>query len=54
MKKSRSESIYERIYIKKDGFEELKPILNPLMHESRLYKLNEKVAITQDSSDIES
>jgi len=54
MKKSRSESIYERIYIKKDGFEELKPILIPHMHESMLYKLNEKVAITQDSSDIES
>lgn len=49
-KKGKNDTIYERIYIKKDGFEELKPQLKPHMHESMLYKLNEQILIKQDSS----
>jgi hypothetical protein len=52
-KKGNNEAIYERIYIKKEGLEELKPILKEHMHESMLYKINESVLIKQDSSDIE-
>ena len=53
-KKGNNDAIYERIYIKKDGFEELKPTLMPHMHDSMLYKFNEQIIIKQDSSDIES
>jgi hypothetical protein len=53
-KKGNNDALYERIYIKKDGFEELKPQLKPHMHESMLYKLNEQIVIKQDSSEIES
>lgn len=52
-KKGKNDSIYERIYIKKDGFEVIKPQLKPHMHESMLYKLNEKIYCCnpkQDSS----
>jgi hypothetical protein len=42
-KKGKGESIYERIYIKKDGFDEIKPNLIPHMHKSMLYKLNQPI-----------
>ena len=51
-------SSYERIYIKKDGLEEIKTSLVPYMHDSMLYKLNiventeTAVDFKQDSSDI--
>jgi len=51
-KKGNDETIYERIYIKKDGFENIKPSLIQHMHDSMLYKINENI-IKQDSSDIE-
>jgi hypothetical protein len=51
-KKGNDETIYERIYIKKDGFENIKPSLIQHMHDSMLYKINEDI-IKQDSSDIE-
>lgn len=52
-KKSSNEAYYERIYIKKDSLDEVKPVLIPHMHDSMLYKLNEQIPIIQDSSDIE-
>jgi hypothetical protein len=52
-KKGINEIIYERIYIKKEGLEELKPTLSLHMHESMLYKINENTLIKQDSSEIE-
>lgn len=54
MKKGKNEAQYERIYIKKDTFEEFKPVLIEYMHESMLYKINENLIVKQDSSDIES
>jgi len=51
-KKGNDDTIYERIYIKKDSFENIKPSLIQHMHDSMLYKINENV-IKQDSSDIE-
>nr|AYE93399.1 LAGLIDADG homing endonuclease [Termitomyces sp.]AYE93413.1 LAGLIDADG homing endonuclease [Termitomyces sp.] len=51
-KKGFNGAIYERIYIKKEGFEEIKPSLVPHMHESMYYKINKELNITQDSSDI--
>jgi len=51
-KKGNDEIFYERIYIKKDGFENIKPSLIKHMHDSMLYKINENVS-KQDSSDIE-
>jgi hypothetical protein len=53
-KKGKNEVLYERIYIKKEEFENLKPSLKQHMHESMLYKINEDIIIKQDSSDIES
>src|SRR5919198_293578 len=50
-KKGSNDVIYERIYIKKDEFENVKPSLIQHMHGSMLYKINEN--IKQDSSDIE-
>jgi hypothetical protein len=44
----------ERIYLKKEEFEALKPEIVPHMHDSMLYKINEQIIIKQDSSDIES
>src|SRR5258705_158986 len=57
-KKGANDAIYERIYIKKDDLENIKPSLKSHMHESMLYKINENQseiqnAIKQDSSDIE-
>jgi LAGLIDADG DNA endonuclease family len=51
-KKGNDDIVYERIYIKKDSFENIKPSLIQHMHDSMLYKINENV-IKQDSSDIE-
>jgi hypothetical protein len=53
-KKVKDDTFYERIYIKKEGLEELKPNLKLHMHESMLYKINENALIKQDSSDVES
>lgn len=53
-KKGKNEAIYERIYLKKEEFEAFKPEIIPHMHDSMLYKINEKLLIKQDSSDIES
>jgi hypothetical protein len=55
-KKGKDESVYERIYIKKDEFDEIKPSIAspPHMHESMLYKINEDITIKQDTYDIES
>nr|YP_009517253.1 LAGLIDADG homing endonuclease [Tephrocybe rancida]YP_009517282.1 LAGLIDADG homing endonuclease [Tephrocybe rancida]AYE93181.1 LAGLIDADG homing endonuclease [Tephrocybe rancida]AYE93182.1 LAGLIDADG homing endonuclease [Tephrocybe rancida] len=39
-KKGPNDALYERIYIKKDDFEEFKPSLISHMHESMLYKIN--------------
>jgi hypothetical protein len=44
-KKGKNETIYERIYIKKEGLEELKSVLKEHMHESMLYKINESILI---------
>lgn len=49
-KKSKNGDFYERIYIKKDGLEEIKSSLIPYMDESMLYKLN---VTAIDNSDIE-
>lgn len=51
-KSSNNESVYERIYLSKQTFEEFKPSLIPHMHETMLYKINEEKVIIQDSSDI--
>nr|AVR57731.1 hypothetical protein C0989_000032 [Termitomyces sp. T132] len=51
-KKGPNEAMYERIYIKKEGFEEIKPSLIPHMHESMFYKINKDINFTQDSSEI--
>jgi len=51
-KKGKDETIYERIYIKKEGFDNIKPSIIKHIHESMLYKINENI-IKQDSSDIE-
>lgn len=51
-KKSNNESVYERIYLSKQSFEDLKPSLIPHMHETMLYKINEDKVIIQDSSNI--
>jgi hypothetical protein len=40
-KKGINSAIYERIYIKKDSLEVIKPSLMEHMHDSMLYKLNE-------------
>jgi LAGLIDADG DNA endonuclease family len=40
MKKGKNEALYERIYLKKDSFEEFKPALIEHMHDSMLYKIN--------------
>jgi hypothetical protein len=53
-KKGKNEAVYERIYIKKDEFEEIKPSLVSHMHDSMLYKINQDIVVKQDSSDIES
>jgi hypothetical protein len=42
-KKGVANTIYERIYIKKDSLETIKPYLIEHMHDSMLYKLNEEV-----------
>jgi len=39
-KKSKTGSIYERIYIPKSGLEEIKPNIIPHLHNSMLYKVN--------------
>lgn len=52
-KKGKDDSIYERIYIKKEEFESFKPNLLEHMHGSMLYKINETAIIKQDSSLIE-
>nr|AYE93293.1 LAGLIDADG homing endonuclease [Termitomyces sp.]AYE93308.1 LAGLIDADG homing endonuclease [Termitomyces sp.] len=51
-KKGPNDAMYERIYIKKESFEEFKPSLIPHMHDSMLYKINEEIKIIQDSSEI--
>jgi hypothetical protein len=40
-KKAKDDTFYERIYIKKEGLEDLKPNLKLHMHESMFYKINE-------------
>jgi hypothetical protein len=52
-KNSINDSIYERIYLNKQTFEEFKPSLLPYMHDTMLYKINEENLIKQDSSNIE-
>ena len=57
-KKGANDAIYERIYIKEDELENIKPSLKSHMHESMFNKINENQsetqnAIKQDSSDIE-
>jgi hypothetical protein len=42
-KKGANDAIYERIYIKKDELENIKPSLKSHMHESMLYKINENL-----------
>ena len=42
-KKGQNDALYERIYIKKDTFEEFKPTILSHMHDSMLYKINEVV-----------
>lgn len=45
-KKGNNDSLYERIYIKKNNeFEKFKPSLLEYMHDSMLYKINENVII---------
>ena len=39
-KKGKSERIYNRIYIKKDSLDILKPLIIPYIHTSFLYKIN--------------
>jgi len=39
-KKGKSEKIYNRIYIKKNSLNNVKPLIIPYMHRSFLYKLN--------------
>ena len=51
-KKGKDETIYERIYIKKEGFEEIKSSLLSHMHDSMLYKIKEEIMIKQNSEDI--
>lgn len=41
-KRGKSNMIYERIYINKYYLEEIKPSLTEHMHNSMLYKINEK------------
>lgn len=53
-KKNKIGESYERIYIKKNEFEELKPSLIPHMHETMLYKINSELPFTQDTLDFES
>lgn len=48
-KKGSNDVMYERIYIKKEAFEEFKPNLISHMHDSMLYKINEKLTIKQNS-----
>lgn len=40
LKKGRNDAVYERIYITKDSFENVKSSLLEHMHESMLYKLH--------------
>lgn len=47
-KKGVESTIYERIYIKKDSLEAIKPYLIEHMHESMLYKLNEVAELDLD------
>lgn len=51
-KSNNNDSVYERIYLSKQSFENLKPSLIPHMHETMLYKINEDKAIIQDTSNI--
>jgi hypothetical protein len=53
LKSGKNDATYERIYIKKEGFEDIKPSLLSHMHESMYYKVNQEMPIIQDSSDIE-
>lgn len=41
-KKGKNDMIYERIYINKNTLEEIKPSLTEDMHNSMLYKINDK------------
>ena len=52
-KKGKDDIYYERIYIKKEGFEEIKPSLIPHMHDSMLYKLNITADQIAENSQIE-
>lgn len=51
LKKGRNDAVYERIYITKDNFENIKPSLLEHMHESMLYKLHitENVSVSNVS-----
>jgi hypothetical protein len=40
MKKSKNDSLFERIYINKNSLNEIKFLLKEYMHESMLYKIN--------------
>jgi LAGLIDADG DNA endonuclease family len=48
-KKGANDAIYERIYIKKDELENIKPSLKSHMHASMLYKINENQSETQNT-----
>jgi hypothetical protein len=49
-KKGKNESIYERIYIKKESLDDLKPLLKEHMHDSMLYKINVTPEIITDEN----
>ena len=53
-KKGNNETIYERIYIKKEGFEKIKISLLFHLHDSILYKNKWRKIDKQNSEDIES
>lgn len=48
-KKSKTGSIYKRIYIPKADLEEIKPKLIPHIHDSMLYKFNSEISLKQNT-----
>jgi hypothetical protein len=53
-KKSKTGSIYERIYIPKADLDEIKPSIIPHFHDSMLYKINAGVGFKQNTEGFES
>ena len=51
-KKGSSGSTFERIYINKNSLESVKPNLMEYMHDSMLYKINEKPETIENSGEI--